>query len=555
MALLQKHFDMALETPDGIKKLRELILTLAMKGKLVPQDQKDPPASELLREIEAEKKRLVKEEKIKKQDSSSPIKPEEIPYAVPTGWEWVRLDQIAEYNGRAKANPNDISPETWVLDLEDIEKDTSIIINRAVYADRQSKSTKSTFCKGDVLYGKLRPYLNKVVVADEAGVCTTEIVPIVPFNGVDSSFLKALLKRPSFIAHVNELSYGVKMPRLGTSDAIKTVHPLPPFAEQKRIVSKIDRLMALCDKLEAERNEKNDKRLKIHTAAIKNLFSASDKVSFNLSWNFITKNFNTIYSVAENVEQLKREILQLAMMGKLVPQNSKDQPAKELLKEFEDEKKRLLKEGKIKNQELLPPIKPKEIPYNLPSGWEWARLGDVGETNIGLTYSPSDIADRGTIVLRSSNIQDGKLDFLDLVRVNAEIKKSAFVQEGDLLICARNGSKALVGKTALITGLSEEMAFGAFMAIFRSRINPYLFQFINSPLFRQMIDEVNTMTINQITQNNLKMTIFPLPPLAEQQRIVAKIDQLMALCNTLERTLKESSDKQTAILDAVLVKL
>ncbi len=259
-ALLEQHFDIAFAAPDGIKKLRELILTLAMQGKLVPQDPNDQPASELLKDIEAEKRKLVKAGKIREQKPLPDIKPEDVPYELPVGWEWVRLGQVSDYNGRKNSTSGEIAVDTWLLDLEDIEKDTSRIIYRAKYSERLSTSTKSTFQKGDVLYGKLRPYLNKVVVADADGVCTTEIIPIVPLSAIDSQFLRGLLKRPTFLTHVDSLMYGVKMPRLGTDDAVKSIHPLPPLAEQKRIVAKIDQLMARCDELEKLRAERESKQ-------------------------------------------------------------------------------------------------------------------------------------------------------------------------------------------------------------------------------------------------------------------------------------------------------
>ena len=261
------------------------------------------------------------------------------------------------------------------------------------------------------------------------------------------------------------------------------------------------------------------------------------------------------FAAPDGVKKLRELILSLAMQGKLVPQDPSDQSARELLKEIEAEKSRLVKDGKIKASKALPEIKPDEVPYDLPKSWEWVRLGEIGETNIGLTYAPSDISDIGTPVLRSNNVQNGKLDLTDLKRVNKDVKENVLVQQGDLLICARNGSKALVGKTALITGLTENMAFGAFMAIFRSRVNEYLLYFINSPLFRTMIDEVNTMTINQITQNNLKSTIFPLPPIAEQRRIVAKIDELMARCDELEKLRQVHAQKQITVHTAALNQL
>jgi type I restriction enzyme S subunit len=179
-------------------------------------------------------------------------------------------------------------------------------------------------------------------------------------------------------------------------------------------------------------------------------------------------------------------------------------------------------------------------------------MGELGETNIGLTYSPNDLSNNGIPVLRSNNVRDGRIVLDELVRVVQMPKPSVMVNEGDMLICARNGSRALVGKAAIIPHLPEPMAFGAFMAIFRSPINPYLHLFLTSPIFREVIDEVNTNTINQITQANLRSTLVPLPPLAEQHRIVAKVDELMALCDRLEASLTTSDQTRTRLLEATL---
>ncbi len=241
------------------------------------------------------------------------------------------------------------------------------------------------------------------------------------------------------------------------------------------------------------------------------------------------------------IKKLRELILELAVRGKLVPQDPKDEPASVLLEKIAEEKQRLIDEGKIKKQKVLPDILNEEETFFLPDGWIRVRLDDIGNTNIGLTYSPKDIADKGTPVLRSSNIQNGKIDLLDLVRVDKKVKSNVLVNEGDLLICARNGSKALVGKTAMISDLKEDMAFGAFMAIFRSTFNEYVEVFLKSPVFRFFLEGVSTTTINQITQKNLRNTFIPLPPLAEQHRIVAKVDELMALCDQLEQ---EQADHQ-----------
>ena len=252
------------------------------------------------------------------------------------------------------------------------------------------------------------------------------------------------------------------------------------------------------------------------------------------------------------IKKLRELILELAVRGKLVAQDPNDEPASVLLERIVAEKAELVKQGKIKKTKTLPKISEEEKPFELPEGWEFGRLGNIGESNIGLTYSPKDISDSGIPVLRSSNIQNNKIDLGDLVRVNLEIKDSAQIFDGDLLICARNGSKALVGKTARFYDIGEKTAFGAFMAVFRSQVNSYIEVFLNSPVFRRFLDGVSTTTINQITQSNLIATIAPIPPLAEQHRIVAKVDELMALCDQLEQQTESSLDAHQTLVQTLL---
>jgi type I restriction enzyme S subunit len=224
-------------------------------------------------------------------------------------------------------------------------------------------------------------------------------------------------------------------------------------------------------------------------------------------------------------EQLKASILQMAIQGKLVEQRAEEGDAEELYQQIQAEKQKLIKEGKIKKEKPLPEISESEIPFDIPESWKWVRMGEIGDTNIGLTYKPSDKANDGIIVLRSSNIQNGKMDYVDIVRVSCPIPERATISRGDLLICARNGSRSLVGKAAIVD--KEGMAFGAFMAKFCSPINDYLLYFLQSPIFRGQLDGVKTETINQITQDMLRNQLLPLPPLEEQHRIVAKIEELL----------------------------
>ena len=226
-----------------------------------------------------------------------------------------------------------------------------------------------------------------------------------------------------------------------------------------------------------------------------------------------------------NAQDLKNSILQLAVQGKLVEQRAEEGTARELLEQIKLEKDQLIKDKKIKKSKPLPEITEDEIPFEIPESWEWVRLGEVGETNIGLTYQPSDKCDKGVIVLRSNNIKNGKMNYNDIVMVNCDIPERARIDKGDLLICVRNGSRALVGKAAIVD--NDGVAFGAFMAKYCSDINEYVNVFLQSPVFRSKLDGVKTETINQITQNMLRTQIIPLPPLEEQHRIVAKIEEIL----------------------------
>ena len=233
------------------KQIRQSILQYAVQGKLVEQDPTDEPASELLKRIRAEKEQLIKDGKIKKEKPLPPITQDEIPYELPQGWEWVRLGEVINYGSTGTVdNNNNLDENTWILDLEDIEKESSKLLVKNIIKNKSFNSSKKNFKKGDVLYGKLRPYLDKVIVAEEDGICTTEILPLRIYYGIDSYYLKWFLKSPMFIQYVNQLTYGVKMPRLGTEDGKNALLALPPLAEQKRIVTKVEELMQLVDKLE-----------------------------------------------------------------------------------------------------------------------------------------------------------------------------------------------------------------------------------------------------------------------------------------------------------------
>ena len=242
----------------SISNTKSKILDLAIRGKIVPQDPNDEPASVLLERIRAEKEELIKHGKIKRDKKESVIfKGDDNSYYLRTGgveesledwrfddlpetWKICCLWELCDYGDCINVNTEDIAEDAWILDLEDIEKDTGTVLKKVTKAQRNSVSTKHKFHSGQVLYSKLRPYLNKVVLSDADGYCTSEILPLEFKNCVLPEYARYYLMSGTFIAYANHCSYGVKMPRLGTTDGKKAIFSLPPLSEQKRIVETID---------------------------------------------------------------------------------------------------------------------------------------------------------------------------------------------------------------------------------------------------------------------------------------------------------------------------
>ena len=252
--------------------------------------------------------------------------------------------------------------------------------------------------------------------------------------------------------------------------------------------------------------------------------------------------------------KLKQAILQEAIQGKLTAdwraENPDVEPASELLQRIQAEKARLIAEKKLRKEKPLPEITPEEIPFEIPDGWEWCRLEEVGSATIGLTYKPAQVGEHGTPVLRANNILDNEITRDNLIMVDATVPAKKKANTGDILICVRSGSKRLIGKAAIIT--EEGMSFGAFMTLLRSQLNPYLFLFILSDCFRAQIDDEKSTGINQLTQAVLKSLVVPVPPLAEQAAIVERVESLMATCRELEAEIAASRTHAADLLQAVL---
>jgi type I restriction enzyme, S subunit len=562
---LEKHFDLAFSAPNGVQKLRELILTFAMQGKLVPQDPNDQPASELLERIETEKRSLMKEGKIKKPKPLPEIGLDETPYDLPESWEWTRLGKIGEINPR---NIADADNEVGFVPMPLISSEYSG--NHKFEARNWSEIKKgyTHFADGDVGLAKITPCFEnaKSCVFDGLpsgiGAGTTELhIFRNTFSAIDPRYLLAYLKNPRYISSGKLIMTGsAGQKRVPTDFFTSNPFPLPPLAEQRRIVAKIDRLMAQCDELENLGSDRNQKRITIHTAAIDRLLAAQRDSDFSTAWDFIRQHFGELYSVKENVAELRKAILQLAVMGKLVPQDPNDEPASELLRAIELEKQRLMEEGKIKQPKLLSEFKLDEVPYDLPIGWKWVRLGNVGAFERGRSkHRPRNdqrlFIDGIYPFVQTGDVSKAKSTNYEITSCSSYyndfgLSQSRLWAKGTLCItiAANIAETGFLGIDACIPD-----SVVAFLSINNalSRLVKFFIDVVKQDLER-FAPSTAQKNINLGIINDL---IFPLPPLAEQQRIVAKIDRLMALCDELEKQIDAATDKRTELLNALMAQV
>lgn len=541
----------------GIKKLRELILELAVRGLLVPQDPNDEPASELLKKIAVEKAKLVKDKKIKKPKALPSIEDDEAPFELPAGWEWVRLGDVTNYGTCDKAEAKDADPATWVLELEDVEKVSSRLLAKVRFSERQFRSSKNVFFEGDVIYGKLRPYLDKVLVADEPGVCTTEMIPVRGYACLEPSFLRLAMKSPSFIAYANESTHGMNLPRMGTVNARLALIPLLSEAEQRRIVAKVDELMTLCDQLEQQQEASVTAHQTLVQTLLDALTTASERDDFTAAWARIAEHFDTLFTTEWSIDQLKQTILQLAVMGKLVPQDPNDEPARVLLNRMLSERKTTVANRGIRG--AIPPSPPSsgDVGYVLPPTWELCALGQVTlVTDPNPSHRYPDYSG-GTIPLLSTREFSGESGWNP---VTAKLTTQEFwmfqkgiceFSDGDIVFARK-------GRLGLPRFLPQFERFSFSHTVFvikpMSGIEPaYLLWLLRRKdvinwLTNEMNKNVGVPTLGKAKTERLPL---PLPPLAEQHRIVAKVDDLMARCNRLIASLNRSQITQSKLVDAM----
>ena len=428
---------------------------------------------------------------------------EEVPFEIPQGWEWCRMQDVITFvNGRAYKKEELLPQGKYKV----LRVGNFFTNNEWYYSDLELPEDKYCY-NGDLLYAWSASFGHQIWNGDKT---------IFHYHIWNIKFNSMILFREYLYyfflfdkTQVKASTTGSTMVHVSMENMKPRLIPIPPVNEQKRIVHEIENIIPLIERYGTFQNKKE----------------------------ILDSNIKTT---------LKKSILQEAIQGKLVPQIAEEGTAQELLEQIKAEKQKLVKEGKLKKSALNDSVIfrgdhnkyyeqigrkcldiTEQIPFEIPSNWEWCRVRNVSNSYIGLTYKPTDIDKNGTIVLRSCNIRNGKLALDDIVRVSSSISEKLLIEENDIIICARNGSKRLVGKSALIRNLTEPMTFGAFMAICKTPIYEYMFAYLQSDLFfGQLRDVSNTTTINQLTQNKFNDFLIPIPPVKEQERIAFKISQL-----------------------------
>lgn len=543
----------------GINKLRELILELAVRGKLVPQNPDDEPASELLKRIEAEKAQLIKDGKLKKQKPLPPVSEDEKPFELPQGWVWVRLGDVLEViNGRAYKKHEMLGSGTPLLRVGNL-----FTSNEWYYSNLELEPNKY-IDNGDLIYawsasfgpfiwegGKViyHYHIWKLEIFDENSL----------FKPFIYNYLKAITEQ------IKASGNGIAMLHMTKDRMEKLVIPLPPLAEQQRIVAKVDELMALCDQLEQQSEHQLDAHQQLTETLLSALLNpaagaltnATSAQELNDNWQRLAQHFDLLFSGpmgAWAIDRLKDTILQLAVMGKLVPQNPDDEPAAKLLKRIDAEKARLVKEGKIKKQKPLPPVSDDEKPFELPQGWEWSRLPEIGELA------------RGKSKHRPRNdprlYKEGKYPLIqtgDVARSNGSISTygatyNDFGLEQSRLWPAKTLCITIAANIA-DTGLLEFDAcfpdsivgFNGFLSV-----NNRFYEFFVRTYKEKLAEFAPSTAQKNINLEILSSMLVPVSPLAEQHRIVAKVDELFALCDQLKERLQHASDTQLNLTDAIV---
>ncbi|EFR8871090.1 restriction endonuclease subunit S [Salmonella enterica] len=546
----------------GIKKLRELILELAVRGKLVPQDPNDEPASVLLERIAAEKAELMKQGKIKKQKPLPEISEEEKPFELPVGWEWTTLNTLAEINPK--------------IDVSDDEQDISFVPMPLIstkfdgshdFEVRKWKEVKkgyTHFANGDIAIAKITPCFENSKAAifsglkNNVGVGTTELHVARPYSpAVNQQYLLLNFKSPGFLkTGESQMTGSAGQKRVPRNFFENYPLPFPPLQEQERIVNNFTQLMILCDQLEQHSLTSLDAHQQLVETLLTTLTDSQNADELAENWARISEHFDTLFTTEASIAALKQTILQLAVMGKLVPQDPNDEPASELLKRIAQEKAQLVKDGKIKKQKPLPPISDEEKPFELPDGWVWCRVSEVAMfTTSGSRDWAKYYSESGALFVTMGNLSKDSYDLrMDHRRYvnppeNGEGLRTK-LEPFDLIISITGdvGNLGLIPEDLGLAYINQHSCLLRFVPICR---NYYFPELMRSPLAKLQFNAPQRGIKNSFRLSDVETMVIPLPPYKEQILIAEKIRGLMNICDVIRASIQSAQQTQLHLADAL----
>ncbi|MBU1351771.1 MAG: restriction endonuclease subunit S [Gammaproteobacteria bacterium] len=558
--MLLSNLDLLATAPVGVTKLRELILTLAVQGKLVPQDPADEPAGVLLQKIRAEKDRLIAEGKIKRDKPLAEIAEEEKPFGLPLGWEWVRLGSTMEMlNGRA------FKPSEWIdagLPIVRIQNlnNPNASFN---YCDPSTVSEKNLIHDGAFLIswsGTPGTSFGAFIWNRGAAALNQHIFKCVLIGSVFSSEFLRLSINSQLNVLIAQAQGGVGLQHVTKGVLENLVLVLPPLAEQSRIVTRVEALMRLCDALEAKGQLEAAQHAQLVSTLLGTLIASNTPDELAANWQRVAQHFDLLLDRPQAIDALEQTLLQLAVRGLLVPQDPTDEPASALLQKIRAEKDRLIATGQIKKGKPLPPITDEEKPFELPAGWEWVRLGDAalrGPSN-GLSPRPQELpTDVRCLSLSATTQGFFKPECFKYVDFSSQAAQQFFLKNGDLLI-QRGNSLEYVGIAAIYDGPDDAYIYPDLMM--RLQLSTCVkTEFIHIMLvcadgrsYFQRNATGTQGTMPKVNQATVAGAPIPLPPLAEQSRIVTRVTALRRLCANLRQRLAERQSVQARLAEALV---
>ena len=542
----------------GIKKLRELILELAVRGKLVPQDPNDEPASELLKRIAAEKAELVKQGKIKKQKTVPEISEEEKPFEIPEGWEWSYLSDIGILAGGG--TPKSDNPQFWAkngikwitpADLYGLKGKYITSGARDISPAGLSNSSARLMPKGSVLFSSRAP-IGYVAIADAELSTNQGFKSCVPYIKESAEYIYYFLLASA--KKIDAEASGTTFKEVSGAIVSKILLPLPPLSEQLKIVSRANELMSLCDQLEQQSLTSLDAHQQLVETLLGTLTDSQNAEELAENWTRISEHFDTLFTTEASVDALKQTILQLAVMGKLVPQDPNDEPASELLKRIAQEKAQLVKEGKIKKQKSLPPISDEEKPFELPEGWEWSYLSDIGILARGRSKhrprnDPTLYADGTIPLVQTGDVarSNGCINTYSALYNQLGLSQSKLWNKGTLCI-------TIAANIADSGILNFDACFPDSVVGFTPYENeiPVLYFHYFMMTIKSTLEKFAPSTAQKnINIDILSQLFFPCPPLEEFHRIVDKVQNLLSVCDVLRAYIQSAQQTQLHLADAL----